>query len=55
MEWVSVKWQTREARVVRAFFFGGESASAVVDASVRLICAGRDRMTGCAIGSGAAV
>ncbi len=26
-----------------------------VDASVRLICAGRYRMTGCAIGSGAAV
>ncbi|MGH3142584.1 MAG: hypothetical protein ACRDO9_05565, partial [Gaiellales bacterium] len=44
-----------EARSRWAFFVGGESAPAVVDALSRLIYAGRDRMTGCAIGSGAAL
>jgi len=35
---------------------GGGSASAGVDGCVRLICAGRDRMTGCAsLRSGAAL
>jgi hypothetical protein len=50
-----VKRQDLKARVRRAFFYGGESAPAVVDALSRLICAGRDRMTGCAMGSGAAL
>jgi hypothetical protein len=50
-----VKWHDLKARDLRAFFFGGESAPAIVDALSRLICAGRDRMTGCAIGSGAAL
>jgi NAD(P)-dependent dehydrogenase (short-subunit alcohol dehydrogenase family) len=30
-------------------------STVALDASVRVICAGRDRMIGCAIGSGAAV
>ena len=33
---------------LRAFLFGGGSAAAVVDVVSRLICAGRDRRTGCA-------
>jgi hypothetical protein len=50
-----VKSHDLEARDLRAFFLGGESAPAVVDALSRLICAGRDRMTGCAMGSRAAL
>ena len=38
----------RRARCLRAFLSGGGSAAAVSTLVSRLICAGRDRMTGCA-------
>jgi hypothetical protein len=48
-----VKRHDLKARDLRAFFFGEESAPAVVDALSRLICAGRKPHDRVCDGSGA--